>query len=86
MDWTTVFNSTWVTNFWTEFNAVINSWIGYNPGWTQTMGVLVPFVMFLFALEVVRRMILMVRKITSGAASTQGLVEDDAEGTNYRDA
>jgi hypothetical protein len=86
MDWSTIFDSTWVSNFWAGFNKTINDWIGFTPGWTQTQGALTPFFMFLIALAILGMILRMIHQITSDP----GIVEDNSgessHGNSFRDA
>lgn len=85
-----LFDPIWVTNFWSEFNSVIASWIGMptgpNPGGPGTVGVLVPFFLFIIALAVVARMIMMVHKISAGVDGDGGAESEGGSPTEYRDA
>jgi hypothetical protein len=87
MDWSTVFDSTFVSNFWSEFNGTIGKWIGFSgSGLYAVSGVLIPFFAFMIALAILGRVLVMIHKITSDSVTDEVDSGESSHGSSFRDA
>jgi hypothetical protein len=87
MNWGDVFNSTFVSNFWAEFNGTIGKWIGFSgSGLYAVSGVLIPFFAFMIALAVLGRVLVMIHKITSDSVTDEVDSGESSHGSSFRDA